>query len=175
MDNRIYYYTFDGAQQVGPVSKQELQQAGVNAQTQVWADGMPAWVVAGQVPALADLFPVGSPPPMQSPPAPQVPQAPQQYAQQAAQPNYNQTNINVNQAQKSNGAATAGLVCSLIGLLLFPWLLGLLGIIFSIVGLNKSTEEYSGRGAAVAGLIIGIIDILWGFVWFAVLANMRIF
>jgi hypothetical protein len=173
MSEQIYYYTTDGTNQIGPISKQELQAAGIGAHTQVWCNGMANWQPAGQVPALADIFPAGGPPPIQ-PPAPVVQQ--QNYAPQAQAPfNQNQTTINVGQGQKSNGAATASLVLSLIGLIILPWLLGLLGVIFGIVGLSKNKQEYGGRGAATAGLIIGIIDLAWGFVWVAVLANVMRF
>lgn len=70
---------------------------------------------------------------------------------------------------RSNGAATAGLVLSLVGILIIPFLFGLMGLIFSGVGLSKPKQTYKGRGAAVAGLIIGIIDLIWGFFWFALI------
>jgi hypothetical protein len=73
--------------------------------------------------------------------------------------------------KKANGAATAGLVLSLIGLLIIPFLFGLLGIIFSGVGLSRNREEYRGHGTATAGLIIGIIDILWGFIWINIIVD----
>ncbi len=193
MEANNYYYSQNGAQQ-GPVSKEGLKQAGITPQTQVWCNGMTDWTTAANVPALADLFAQSAPPPVQQQQqtqqydqqvAPQygqqtAPQQGQQYGQQQGNPygnptNYNQTNVNVGQALKPNGMATASLVCALIGLLLIPWLLGLLAIIFGIVGLTKSSTEYRGRGAAVAGLIIGVIDIAWGFVWVAIIANSHMF
>lgn len=51
----------------------------------------------------------------------------------------------------TNGFAIAGLVLSF-----FIWLLGL---IFSVIGLNKSkTMNGSGRGIAIAGIVISIIS-----------------
>lgn len=73
--------------------------------------------------------------------------------------------------KKSNGAATAGLVLSLIGLLIIPFLFGALGLIFSGVGLSKSPDEYSGKGNAIAGLVIGVVDLIWGFFWFALFVS----
>ena len=76
------------------------------------------------------------------------------------QPNYN----NGAQAgvQKTNGLAVASLVCSLVGLLVFPLILGILGVCFSVTG-KKRIEAFNekGKGFTTAGLIIGIIDIIW--------------
>lgn len=54
---------------------------------------------------------------------------------------------------KTNGFAIAGLVCSLL-------LSGLLGLIFSIVGLCNSRKCNSGRGLSTAGLVISIIKLI---------------
>ena len=64
---------------------------------------------------------------------------------------------------KTNGMATAGFICSLIGLLLFGFVLGILGIIFSASGMSKIKQQpdvFKGKGLATAGLVIGIIDIV---------------
>ena len=55
---------------------------------------------------------------------------------------------------KTNGLAIAGLVLSIL------FWTSLIGLILSIVGLQKSkTEEYngSGRGVAIAGIVIGAV------------------
>jgi hypothetical protein len=72
--------------------------------------------------------------------------------------------------QKTNGLALAGFICSLAGLLIFGVVLGLLGIIFSAIGLGKIAKDSSrwkGKGMAIAGLIVGVIDIV---VWIVLLA-----
>lgn len=51
-----------------------------------------------------------------------------------------------NQVKKSNGFAITGFVCS--------FLIPLLGLIFSIIGLNKAKETNSGKGLSIAGIII---------------------
>ena len=56
------------------------------------------------------------------------------------------------QSDKS-GWAVAGFVCSLVGL--FVPFLGILGIIFSAIGLKSSK-----RGLAIAGLVIGIVAVV---------------
>lgn len=56
---------------------------------------------------------------------------------------------------KSNGFAIAGFVLSFFG--------GILGLIFSIIGLQKSKQpEYNGngRGLAIAGIILSCIALL---------------
>jgi hypothetical protein len=74
------------------------------------------------------------------------------------------------QASSSNGAGTAGFVLALISLFLgwipfLGWLLWLLGLIFSLVGLSKKP-----KGLAIAGLIISLIGILLLIFLFAGLA-----
>ncbi len=64
---------------------------------------------------------------------------------------------------KTNGIAIAGLVLSIL------WFTSLIGLILSIVGLQKSkTEEYngSGRSVAIAGIVIGAILVAVLGIWF---------
>ena len=76
--------------------------------------------------------------------------------------------VPLNHDRKTNGAATASLVLALVGLIIVPMLLGLLAVIFGGVGASKDAKQYRGQGAAVAGLIIGVVDIIWGIVWFRI-------
>lgn len=68
-----YYLSLNG-QQVGPyagIQLQQLVQGGqLTQQTYVWAQGMPAWQFAGQVPDLACLFQPTPPPMPGMPPMP---------------------------------------------------------------------------------------------------------
>jgi len=62
--------------------------------------------------------------------------------------------------QKSNGIGTAGFVLALLGLFLgwipfLGWLLWILGVIFSFVGIFSSP-----KGLSIAGLIISFIGII---------------
>lgn len=61
--------------------------------------------------------------------------------------------------QRTSGAAVASLIFGILGCV--PWLTGLTAVILGIVGL-KSTKDprVSGRGMAIAGLILGGISIL---------------
>ena len=61
---------------------------------------------------------------------------------------------------ESNGLAIAGFVCSIVGLVIFGFILGVLAVIFSAIGLKRAEAGAKGRGFAIAGLIIGIIDII---------------
>lgn len=62
--------------------------------------------------------------------------------------------------QQGNGMGVAGFVLALLGLLLcwvpiLDWILWLLGLIFSIIGMFKPK-----KGLAIAGLVISCIYIL---------------
>lgn len=65
---------------------------------------------------------------------------------------------------KNNGLAIAGFVVSLVSLFInFAGIVGLIATILSAVGLAKSKElNGKGKGLAIAGLIIGIIGIVYG-------------
>ena len=68
-----------------------------------------------------------------------------------------------NNQQSSNGLAVAGFVVSLCSLLInFGGIVGLVGTILSAVGLSKVKTTGKGKGMAIAGLIIGIISIVYG-------------
>lgn len=104
-------------------------------------------------------------------------QAQPQYHQApyGAQQQYNQANFGqpvkavVYDAvpDKASGVAVASLVCGILGLLLF-WIpvvdigLCLAGLICSIVALAK---QHNGKGLAIAGLVISIIDCILTLIW----------
>ena len=71
MPGSVQYMIAVNGQQYGPYNVQQMQQMAqsgqINAQTLVWAQGMPQWVAAGSVAELAQLF-MATPPPM--PPTP---------------------------------------------------------------------------------------------------------
>lgn len=59
-----YYYS-DGKQQIGPLSKEEIQSKGIAKDTLVWYEGLTEWTKAGDAEELADLFPnTPTPPPL---------------------------------------------------------------------------------------------------------------
>lgn len=63
----VQYMVAINGQQYGPYNMQQMQQMAqsgqINAQVLVWAQGMPQWTAAGNVPELAQLF-GATPPPM---------------------------------------------------------------------------------------------------------------
>jgi len=59
-----YYYS-DGKQQIGPLSKEEIQSKGIAKDTLVWSEGLTEWTKASEVAELVDLFPnIPTPPPL---------------------------------------------------------------------------------------------------------------
>ena len=81
--------------------------------------------------------------------------------QVAAQPVYQNA-----PAQPKNGLAIAGFVVSLVSFLCCGSL-ALIGLILSIVGLVKSKEmNGSGKGLAIAGIILSSVGIVFGILFF---------
>ena len=68
--------------------------------------------------------------------------------------------------RKTNGAAIASLVCSLIGIFIMAIPLGTGSICFGAAALKhmKVFPNEKGKGLAIAGIVIGIIDVVLGFV-----------
>jgi hypothetical protein len=58
-----------------------------------------------------------------------------------------------------NGLAIAALVCGLVGLLIANVILGPLAIIFGAVAWSKANSGAPRKGMAVAGTILGVVDI----------------
>ena len=80
--------------------------------------------------------------------------------QKNEQSSQGQTIIINQQQKKSNGLGTAGFVLALIALFLgwvpvLGWILWLLGLIFSFIGVFKKP-----KGLAIAGLVISLIGII---------------
>jgi hypothetical protein len=64
---------------------------------------------------------------------------------------------------KFHWAALTGFILSLVGLFISPILLGITAIVFSAIGLSaikRNPDLYKGKGFAIAGLIVGIIDVI---------------
>ncbi|MGI8662578.1 MAG: DUF4190 domain-containing protein [Acidimicrobiales bacterium] len=66
--------------------------------------------------------------------------------------------------------AVAALVCGIVGLLLFNIVLGPLALIFGLIARNKikaSNGALKGEGLAIAGIVLGPIDIA---VWLLIIS-----
>ena len=63
----------------------------------------------------------------------------------------------------NNNLALAGFIVALVSLFInFGGIVGLVATILSAVGLSKVKTTGKGKGFAIAGLVIGIISIIYG-------------
>jgi hypothetical protein len=145
----LWYYGENG-QQNGPFEDEAIRQAisagQLTPQTMVWREGMPGWLPLMQVPELSGggLIPGNSG------------YVPGQYAvPYGATPG------------ATSGLAIASMVCGIVGILMcFCYLSGLCGIPAVICGhmalnrIGQSPIPVGGRGMAIAGLVLGYLDIL---------------
>ena len=101
------------------------------------------------------------PPPPPQPPYPPQPQG-QPYGQPPGTPGAAGAYSMPPQRQTS-GSAVASLICGILGCV--PFITGLLAVILGIMGMRTTRDpKYTGRGMAIAGIILGIISLLfWGF------------
>ena len=69
---------------------------------------------------------------------------------------------NIPATGKTVGTAIASLVCGLAGLLIFGLPLGIVAISLGTASLNhlKNFPQDKGKGLAIAGLVIGIVDVV---------------
>ncbi len=65
-----------------------------------------------------------------------------------------------------NGLAIGGFVASLIGIIVAAAIAGTVGLVLSLIGYKQVKERnQSGKGLALAGIIIGAVDIVFG-IWY---------
>ena len=72
---------------------------------------------------------------------------------------------------RPNGLALASVLCGIAGLFVLEFILGPLAIIFGGVALARANRGAGRRGMALAGLILGIIDVVLIFVLLASARN----
>ena len=157
-------YKIVGADQkeYGPITAEQLRQwiteGRANAQTLARIEDGP-WKPLGTIAEFASLF--GTPPPPQSPPPPSssgsVPPPPLTLPGPAVS----------SVVPRTSGMAIAGLICSIFGLFCCGPIFSTLGLILSIVALaqiNQDPLRLSGKGVALAGIVLAII----GYALFAV-------
>ena len=64
---------------------------------------------------------------------------------------------------KYSGKAIAGFVIALVGIMISAIPCGIIGIVFSVLGKKETVElNKKGKGLAIAGLVISILDIVLG-------------
>lgn len=56
-----YFISFDGKDQKGGFSFDELKQQGINRDTLIWYEGLANWTKASDLPELAHLLPIAPP------------------------------------------------------------------------------------------------------------------
>ncbi|HEX3889452.1 MAG TPA: DUF4339 domain-containing protein [Verrucomicrobiae bacterium] len=144
----MYKIIGQDGKEYGPISgeqmRQWISQNRVESRTPVFADGAKDWTFVGLLPEFENLFAGGVPPAI----------APQTIAPPVP-------------SRKTNGFATAGLVCGILSLTLcwccggFPF--NVLGLVFSIIALmqiNENSQLHAGRGLAIAGIILAAASFL---------------
>jgi hypothetical protein len=128
--------------QYGPISAGQIRQwiaeGRVDSRTPVFTNGAKDWTFLGLLPEFASYFVAMTSPSIATPP----------------------------QARKTNSFATAGLVCGILSWICccgFP--INLLGLVFSLVAIsqmNRHPEAHEGRGVAIAGLALSLVNLLLG-------------
>ncbi len=84
-----------------------------------------------------------------------------------------ENNEQTNNQGQSNPLALAGFIVGLCSLLInFGGIVGLVATVLSGVGLSKVKATGKGKGFAIAGLVIGIISIIYGIYSIYTAANM---
>lgn len=74
----------------------------------------------------------------------------------------NNNNVVQGGTKKTNGLAVTSFVCSMVGIVVFGLIMGILAICFGAVGLSRSKyfPEESGKGFAVTGIVVGILEVI---------------
>lgn len=145
MNEPTYTVAGGDGKNYGPVPaaqiREWIRQARVDSRTPVFVNGTADWTFIGLLPAFAAEF--AGHPPVITPP----------------KPDFSAT-------KKDNGFALWGMICGLLAWTLcgccVPF--AILGLTFSIVGLvqlNASHGQESGRGLAIAGLVLSATNLAW--------------
>jgi hypothetical protein len=87
------------------------------------------------------------------------------------------TSLNTDDEREMSAMAIAGFICGVLGLLLaiatgWSFLLGILGVIFSAIGLSQTSKGKKGKGFAIAGLTTGILAIAIFWVVIAIISSL---
>jgi hypothetical protein len=139
----MYKIVGTDGRQYGPITAEQIRQwiseGRVGNRTPVLVDGAKDWTFIGLLPEFANCF-ATTPPTIAPPPA----------------------------ARGSSSLATWGLIFGILSWMPFccccdGFPFNLLGLIFSLIGLaqiNRHPELYEGRGTAITGLVLSIINLL---------------
>jgi hypothetical protein len=69
--------------------------------------------------------------------------------------------------------AIASLVCGIVGFIVFGVILGPLAVVFGSIGLSRANRGASGKGMAIAGLILGAIATVLAIILLVLVASHR--
>ena len=124
----------------GPASAEQIKQwiaeGRANAQTQTLAENTAGWKPLGAFPEFAHYFTAAS----SIPP------------------------LAAGAVRKTNGNALAGFIFGVLSIVCCcKFFFGILGIIFSLIGLSQITRNpqcYEGRGLAISGLVLSLLGFL---------------
>jgi hypothetical protein len=150
----MYRIIGSDGKEYGPVSADQLRQwiieRRADAATRVLAGDSTQWKLLGSLPEFSLLFATSAP---QGAPAPFA--------------------TGSSLAEKNTGFATASLVLGIASICFccccFGFPLNLLGLIFSLIALGQiknDPERYGGGGMAIAGLLLSILSMLLGMLFF---------
>lgn len=75
-------------------------------------------------------------------------------------------------SQVGNGKATASLIVGLVGLLVFGIILGVVALVLASQAKSEiaaAPGKYNNAGSATAGQVLGIVDLVAGVIFFAII------
>ena len=84
---------------------------------------------------------------------------------------------NQNTEELKNGIGLAGFILALVGLTPIPvvgWIIRLLGLIFSIIGVSKGNKGAPYKGLSVAGVIISLLGVILGILFVTVFSALTL-
>jgi hypothetical protein len=147
----IYKIIGEDGKEYGPATNEQIRQwiaeGRVEHRTPVFVDGAKDWNFVGLLPEFAGCFAAAVTPPPIAPPPRGISSA--------------------GRMAKTNSYAQAGMIFGILSLVCcccgFPF--GILGLVFSLIGLsqiNANPQLHEGRGMAIAGLILSILNLLFG-------------
>lgn len=167
-----WYYGKNG-QQHGPVSmdvvRQLITSGQLLGQDLAWREGMNQWQPVHSIPELTSHLPTQAPPvqgtlPPASPVPPPTMATPVQPNYSAQPTPFNSSGTPTNpKGSCQSGMASASLVMAIFGLFCGRLVFGILAIVFASVahGGMRRCGNFEGKGMATAGLIIGIVDVVF--------------
>ena len=84
--------------------------------------------------------------------------------QQNSSVNNNEEEYESNEGTNSP-IALAGLICAIVGLFVFPYILGIAAIVLGIIGRCQENISSRSKKQAVASIILGVIIMIWPSFW----------